>query len=82
VEKFAVAADCEARGVVIITVVGVPLIGTVMGCSAETSRSAEVEAVPDPVVIRPEMDEGDPATVSWTFCRLSPGCTPVMTLAA
>src|SRR5215468_1177325 len=82
VVKFAVAADCEANGVVICTAVGVLLIISVMDCRAATSTSAAVAADPVLVVIRCWIDAAAPAAVTGMFCRLSPGCTPVMTLAA
>src|SRR5262249_9721090 len=74
VVKVIGAADCCASGVVMSK-------PDPMYCSAETSRSADVAAVPA-VVISPVIEAGAPAGVRGTLFSASPGCTPVITVAA
>src|SRR5579863_5996897 len=78
---LAVAADCEAKG--IVTSTGEPL--TEIACRAEIVMSAAVAALPVLVVTCPVIEAADwfvpVCATSGTVPNAFPGCTPVITVA-
>ena len=76
---MATVADCPANGIVTIT-------EELIGCNAEREMSAAVAALPVLVVTSPVIDAGavlaPVSAVTGTRPSASPGCTPVMTVAA
>lgn len=79
VVRLAAVADCPAKGMVTIT-------DELIGCNAEREISAAVAALLVLVLTNPVMDAGavlaPVCAVTGTMPSASPGCTPVMTVAA
>ena len=76
---MAVVVNCPAMGIVTIK-------DELMGCNAKREMSAAVAALPVLVVTSPVIDAGavlaPVCAVTGTMPSASPGCTPVMTVAA
>ena len=79
VVRFAVVADCPAKGIVTI-------IDELIGSNANREISAAVDALPVLVVTSPVIDAGAVLApvcgVIGTMPSELPGCTPVMTVTA